>query len=103
MRAQAQEAIKRYRYEASPFVPGSVADVNGKLGSIVSPTATNWPGGGYDPELHIAFAPAGNVMGVRALRTPPAEFSDIRYVQGVNGRPFQVILGPGTAARRMLR
>ena len=95
LRAQALEAIKRYRYEPSPFMPGSIADVNGRLGSIVAPTATNWPGGGYDPELHIVFAPAGNVMGVRALRTPPAEFSDIRYVQGVNGRPFQVILGPG--------
>lgn len=34
-------------------------------------------------------------MGVRALRTAPTEFSDIRYVAGVNGRPFQVILGPG--------
>ncbi len=95
LRAQALEAIKRYRYEPNPFTPGSIADVKGRLGSIVSPTATNWPGGGYDPELHIAFAPAGNVMGVRALRTPPAEFSDIRYVAGVNGRPFQVILGPG--------
>jgi glucose dehydrogenase len=95
LRAQALEAIKRYRYEPSPFMPGSVADVKGRLGSIVSPTATNWPGGGYDPELHIAFAPAGNVAGVRALRDSPAEFSDIRYVAGVNGRPFQVILGPG--------
>src|SRR5579871_1009667 len=95
LRARALEAIKRYRYEPSPFMPGSIADADGRLGSIVAPTATNWPGGGYDPELHIAFAPAGNVAGVRALRTPPAEFSDIRYVAGVNGRPFQEILGPG--------
>ena len=67
----------------------------GMLGAIVAGTATNWPGGGYDPELHIAFAPAGNNPGVRALRTPPAEFTDMRYVAGVEGRPFQIVLGPG--------
>ena len=44
LRAQALEAIKRYRYAPNPFMPGSIADVNGRLGSIVSPTATNWPG-----------------------------------------------------------
>jgi glucose dehydrogenase len=95
LRAQALQVIKRYRYEPSPFMPGSVADANGMLGSIVSPTATNWPGGGYDPELHLVFVPAGNTAGVRALRTSPSEFSDIRYVSGVNGRPFQIVYGPG--------
>jgi len=95
LRAQALQVIKRYRYEPSPFMPGAVADANGMLGSIVSPTATNWPGGGYDPELHIVFAPAGNLPGVRALRPTPPEFSDIRYVSGVSGRPFQIVLGPG--------
>jgi quinoprotein glucose dehydrogenase len=95
LRAQGLETMKRYKTTPSPFTPGAVADANGMLGAIVAPTATNWPGGGYDPELHIVFAPAGNVPGVRALRTPPAEFSDIRYVSGVNGRPFQIVLGPG--------
>jgi quinoprotein glucose dehydrogenase len=95
LRAQALEVIKRYNTTPSPFTPGAVADANGMLGAIVAPTATNWPGGGYDPELHIVFAPAGNVPGARALRTPPAEFSDIRYVAGVNGHPFQIVLGPG--------
>ena len=28
-------------------------------------TATNWPGGGYDPETQIVYAPAGNTFGVR--------------------------------------
>jgi quinoprotein glucose dehydrogenase len=58
-------------------------------------TATNWPGGAYDPETHIAYAPAGNVPGVRSIVTPPSGFSDIRYVSGVAGRPFQEYFGPG--------
>ena len=95
LRAQALEVIKRYKLVSSPFAPGAIGDANGILGAIVSGTATNWPGGAYDPETHTAFMPAGNTPGVRALRTPPAEFSDIRYVAGVNGRPFQLVLGPG--------
>jgi glucose dehydrogenase len=95
LRQEAIETLKHYQYQPSPFMPGSIATQGGMMGSIVPPTATNWPGGGYDPENHLVFVPAGNTPGVRALRTPPPEFSDIRYVSGVNGRPFQVILGPG--------
>lgn len=95
LRAQAVEFLKRYKVSGSPFQPPALADADGNLGAIVAGTATNWPGGGYDPELHIAFAPAGNNPGVRALRTPPNEFTDLRYVAGVNGRPFQIVLGPG--------
>ena len=58
-------------------------------------TATNWPGGGYDPELHIAFMPAGNVPGVRALRKTPNNFSDIQFVTGLDNTDFQEVFGPG--------
>ncbi len=95
LRQQAMDLLKRYKYTPSPFMPGSLADINGTLGSIVTGTATNWPGGGYDPETHTAFMPAGNTPGVRALAAPPVEFSDIRYMAGVAGRPFQIVLGPG--------
>jgi len=95
LRQQAMDLVKRYKFVSTPFMPGSLADINGNLGSIVSGTATNWPGGGYDPETHTVFAPAGNTPGVRALAAPPAEYSDVRYLAGVAGRPFQVVLGPG--------
>jgi quinoprotein glucose dehydrogenase len=95
LRAQALDVMKNYRFESSPFTPGSVATQGGKLGSIVPGTATNWPGGGYDPELKIVYAPTGNVPGIRALRTPPAEFSDIRYVSGVEQTDFREVFGPG--------
>jgi quinoprotein glucose dehydrogenase len=96
MRAEALDRIKRYKWAPTPFVPSVAGNVNsGLLGAITSGTATNWPGGAYDPELHLAFAPAGNVPGTRSIVEPPKEFSDIRYVSGTAGQPFREVLGPG--------
>ena len=95
MRAQAQTIIKRYRVADTPFNPPMLGDLKGMLGAIVPATATNWPGGAYDPETHTIFAPAGNTFGVRSLVAPPSDFSDIRYVSGVAGRPFTEVFGPG--------
>ncbi len=95
LRAAAVERAKRFKWADTPFNPGILGDVNGMLGAITVGTATNWPGGGYDPENHIVFAPAGNMPGVRTLVVPPAGFSDIRYVSGIAGQPFREVLGPG--------
>ena len=95
LRAAALERSKRYKWADTPFNPAILGDANGMLGAITVGTATNWPGGAYDPEEHIAFAPAGNGPGVRSLVAPPAGFSDIRYVSGTTGQPFREVLGPG--------
>jgi quinoprotein glucose dehydrogenase len=95
LRAAALERTKRFKWADTPFNPGTLGNVNGSLGAITVGTATNWPGGGYDPENHIVFAPAGNMPGVRSLVAPPPGFSDIRYVSGVEGQPFREVLGPG--------
>jgi len=96
LRAQALENVKRYKVLPTPFNPSILGSVNGLLGALGGGTATNWPGGGYDPELHIAFAPAGNTgFAVRSLVEPPAGFSDIKYVTGVAGQQFREVLGPG--------
>jgi len=76
-----------------------LGDVNGILGAINMNNAvggTNWPGVAYDPETHNIIANANN-SGITAtsLVPPPAGFSDIRYVSGVAGRPFQEVIGPG--------
>ena len=95
LRAQGLEILKRYKLADTPFNPPILGHVTGMLGAIVPATATNWPGGGYDPETHTLFAPAGNTFGVRTLVAPPREFSDIRYVSGLGGRPFVEVFGPG--------
>jgi glucose dehydrogenase len=95
LRAEALERLKSYKWWPTPFAPAIEGNIKGILGSITGGTATNWPGGGYDPELHLVFAPAGNTPGTRSIVAPPKEFSDIRYVSGVAGQPFREVLGPG--------
>ena len=98
MRAQALKQLERYK-PGPLFNPPILGNVNGLLGALTIGNlggGTNWPGGAYDPELHIVFAPASNA-GVAAfsLVPPPAGFSDIRYVRGVAGQPFVEVFGPG--------
>jgi len=99
MREQAIKQIGRYKVGPWMYNPAVLGDVNVLLGAINMGNAvggTNWPGGAYDPDTHTAFTP-GNNVGITAatLTPPPAAFSDIRYVSGVAGRPFQEVLGPG--------
>jgi glucose dehydrogenase len=98
MRAQALEQLKRYK-PGPLFNPPILGTANGLLGALNIGNlggGTNWPGGAYDPENHIVFAPASNAgVGALSLVTPPQGFSDIRYVRGVAGQPFQEVFGPG--------
>ena len=95
LRAQAFENLKRYKWAPTPFIPPILGSVKSLLGVITSGTATNWPGGGFDPETHVVYAPAGNTPGTRSIVAAPPEFTDIRYVSGVAGRPFAQVFGPG--------
>ena len=98
LRAQALKNLERYKV-GPMFNPSILGSVNGLLGAIVLGNGiggTNWPGGGYDPETHIAYAPAINVaIASQSLAPPPPGFSDIRYVRGVAGQPFAEQFGPG--------
>src|SRR5262247_3013441 len=94
LRAQALDALKRYKIAPSPFTPAILGSVNGLLGALGGGTATNWPGGGFDPETHVAYAPAANIgFSVRSLAPAPPGVSDIRYLTGVEGRPFVEVWG----------
>jgi glucose dehydrogenase len=99
LRAQAQKQIERYKVGPWLYNPAVLGDVNGILGAINMNNAvggTNWPGVAYDPETHNIIANANNA-GITATSVvpPPPGFSDIRYVSGVAGRPFQEVIGPG--------
>ncbi|HEY0283842.1 MAG TPA: PQQ-binding-like beta-propeller repeat protein, partial [Vicinamibacterales bacterium] len=98
LRAQALAQLKRYK-PGPLFNPPILGTNDGLLGSLSIGNlggGTNWPGGGYDPEMHVAFAPASNSgVNSHSLVTPPAGFSDIRYVRGVSGQPFVEVFGPG--------
>ena len=98
LRAQALSQLSRYK-PGPLFNPPILGTNDGLLGSLSIGNlggGTNWPGGGYDPEMHVAFAPASNSgINSHSLVTPPAGFSDIRYVRGVSGQPFVEVFGPG--------
>ena len=97
LRAEALERTKFYKWAPTPFNPPIVGNVNGRCyGAITVGTATNWPGGGYDPELHIAFAPAGNMPGVAVARRAAAGILGHPVTSRASaGEPFREVLGPG--------
>src|SRR5438128_6752918 len=95
LREQALQVLERYKVGTSPFTPPILGSVNGLLGAVGAGTATNWPGSAYDPETHTVFAQASNLVAARSLVAPPSGFSDIRYVEGIGGEQFRVVLGPG--------
>jgi quinoprotein glucose dehydrogenase len=97
-----EQAIRNFRlFSTGPmFTPPAVSVAGGPLGGLTIGTlngGTNWPGAGYDPELHTVFAPASNAaLAPIGLVEPPKEFgSDIRYVMGTAGQPFVEREGPG--------
>ena len=99
LRAQAVKNLERYKVAPWMYNPPILGTANGILGAINLGNAvggTNWPGIAYDPETHTIFAQANNAgLTSTSLVEPPKGFSDIRYVSGVAGRPFQEVLGPG--------
>ncbi len=89
LRAQAKDAVARYQDRTDVHCRRWSAMPKAMLGALNLGNAsggTNWPGAGYDPETHIVYAQAASVGAVSpiSLRTPPAGFSDIRYVLGRN-------------------
>jgi quinoprotein glucose dehydrogenase len=97
LRAQAVTQIARYRVAPWMYNPPVLGSVGGILGAINMGNAvggTNWPGVAYDPETHNVIAQANNAgLTAGSLVPPPPGFSDIRYVSGLAGRPFQEVLG----------
>jgi quinoprotein glucose dehydrogenase len=92
------EALKiAARYKLGPlFTPPPVSRKEGPIGSFRSSGGTNWPGGSYDPETHIAYVPSFTAMPVLGLLPPPNKaFSDLPYVSANALTGVRYISGPG--------
>ncbi len=97
LRAKAVALVKNYRM-GPIYTPPVVSTSPGPLGvlSYSAQGGTNWPGGSFDPETHIAYLFACNAcLGAYGLQKPPAGLSDMNYVVGVAGQPVSMIRGPG--------
>jgi len=92
------EAVKiAARYKLGPiFTPPPVSRAEGPIAGFRSSGGTNWPGGSYDPETHIAYIPSFTSFPILGLLPPPSrEFSDLPYVSGNVLTGVRYVSGPG--------
>jgi quinoprotein glucose dehydrogenase len=93
-----EEALKiASRYKTGPiFTPPPVSRKEGPIASFRSSGGTNWPGGSFDPETHIAYIPSFTSMPILGLLPPPnKEFSDLPYVSANVLTGVRYVAGPG--------
>jgi quinoprotein glucose dehydrogenase len=95
------EALKiAARYKLGPiFTPPPVSRADGPVAGFRSSGGTNWPGGSFDPETHIAYVPSFTSFPILGLLPPPTrEFSDLPYVSGNVLTGVRYVSGPGEGA-----
>ncbi|HMD34567.1 MAG TPA: PQQ-binding-like beta-propeller repeat protein, partial [Vicinamibacterales bacterium] len=95
------EALKiAARYKIGPiFTPPPVSKREGPIAGFRSSGGTNWPGGSFDPETHIAYVPSFTAMPILGLLPPPSkEFSDLPYVSANVLTGVRYVSGPGEGA-----
>jgi len=99
LRKKAEELVSHYHL-GPVFTPPVVSTAEGPAATLTLGTAdggTNWPGGSYDPETHIAYLYACNAcLEPIGLVKPPKGFSDMNYVYGTSGREVKMINAAGT-------
>jgi len=92
------EALKiAARYKLGPiFTPPPVSRAEGPIAGFRSSGGTNWPGGSFDRETHIAYVPSFTSFPILGLLPPPSrEFSDLPYVSGNALTGVRYVSGPG--------
>ena len=98
LRDQARTLIAKYKI-GPVFTPPVESKTDGPLATLTLGTAsggTNWPGGSYDPETHVAYLYACNACVTPiGLVQPPKEMSDMNFVAGTAGQPVSMRTGPG--------
>jgi quinoprotein glucose dehydrogenase len=81
LRAEAMKIAGRYKI-GPIFTPPVVSKLDGPLSTLTSGFATNWPGGAYDPETHIAYIYSQSGASPLSLVVPPSDLSDMNFIQG---------------------
>ena len=98
LHAEAMKLLSRYKL-GPVFTPPPVSKAEGPVASFRSSGGVNWPGGAYDPETQILYAPSyTSLVPVGLLPPPSKEFSDLRYVLGNAVTGVRYIAGPGENA-----
>jgi quinoprotein glucose dehydrogenase len=98
LKAEALELVKKYKM-GPMFTPPVVSKAEGPIALLTRALAgTNWKGGSFDPETHIAYVYSTGAIGSMGLVPPPAGFSDMRYISGNVLTGARLTGGSGSAA-----
>ena len=97
LRAEAEKIVAQYKI-GPIFTPPVVSKIEGPLSTLTSGFATNWPGGSYDPETHIAYIYSQSGASPLGLVPPPDNMSDMNYIQGDARSGARRTGGSGSAA-----
>ncbi len=97
LRAEAVKAVERYRI-GPIFTPPVLSTLEGPIATLTSGFATNWPGGSYDPETHIAYIYSQSGVSPLAVVPPPDGISDMNFIQGTALTGARRTGGSGSAA-----
>src|SRR5260370_91805 len=82
LRAQAVQIASKYKL-GPIFTPPVVSNAEGPYGTLVMAAnggGTNWAGGSYDPETHIAYIPSQRITSSLGVVPPPPDPSDHSYI-----------------------
>ena len=97
LRAEALKVANRYKI-GPIFTPPVLSKLEGPLATLTSGFATNWPGGSYDPETHIAYIYSQSGASPLGLVPSPQDLSDMDFVQGSALTGARRTGGSGSAA-----
>ncbi|HEY7389152.1 MAG TPA: pyrroloquinoline quinone-dependent dehydrogenase [Bryobacteraceae bacterium] len=84
LKAKALELVSKYKL-GPIFTPPVVSKPEGPYATLALATAgggTNWAGGSFDPETHIAYIPSQKALTALGLVPPENGRSDMRYISG---------------------
>ncbi len=108
LHAKGLEIISHYR-TGGIYTPPTLSTSGGSWGSLVALTTqggTNWPGGAYDPETHLAYVFSQTTAGAMGVvPVTDKKVSEFAYVHGMAGeetKPVGVMGGisrPGVPAK----
>jgi len=97
LRAEAVKVVERYKI-GPIFTPPVVSKIEGPLATLTPGFATNWPGGSYDPETHIAYIYSQSGASPLGIVPPPEGLSDMNFIQGSALTGARRTGGSGSAA-----
>jgi len=97
LRAEALKVVERYKI-GPIFTPPVVSKLPAPIATLTPGFATNWPGGSYDPETHIAYIYSQSGASPLAVVPPPDGMSDMNFIQGSALTGARRTGGSGSAA-----